>query len=174
MPLVRTELHGAKGLLQEFSGGITRRFLVLAKRVVDARFDGIISAIRKGEDYYFDEPTGELAQGLWADEARRLGYVVKAEGGWAHPHGPVREWGPSVSSWEIYPKAAKALRFFKTYGKYTPGGDPGAIVYAKKVTHEWDPKELRPHWGPEIMKQEPALHRDLADAMEAAVRGRRR
>lgn len=176
MPTVRSELTGARELVKHLGFGATRRFLILAKRIIDMRMQLVITGIRDNQTDYFryeypdpDHENGALAQGLWASDAKRYGTTVSAEGGWAHPHGPVLEWGPNKSSWEIIPKQAKALRFFKTYGKQVPGGDPGSIVYAKKVTHTWDPTQLRPHWGPEIIKQEPFLASDLADAMEAAV-----
>jgi len=165
VPILYTKVEGGERVAHHLSNRVYIRALTLMRRALEYRADRIIAAIREDVDDNFDEPSGLLMTGLWAGDVKRKGSRLWIEVGWGHAHGPVLEFGPNKGSWEIHAKEAKSLRFWEK-GHV---GNPGYIRYAKKVTHYWDPSQLRPHFGPEIMKQQPALMEDLGIAIRTAV-----
>ena len=100
--------------------------------------DKLISTIRAGN--WFANESGNLKKKMYKSGVRATRQGASIDVGWsgdAAIYGPVLETGPKKKSWVIKPKAqgVKALRF--SVG--------GKVMFAKKVTINWQPKSLRPH-----------------------------
>lgn len=112
--------------------------------------DTVIAALRRKS--FFDNPTGKLQRSHKADPVRMLKFRARQDVRWTVPYGRVMEFGPrSAVAWEIKPKRAKALRFVVD----------GKTVFAGRVVHVWDDRQLRPHVGPTLEDLDSSLVRIL-------------
>lgn len=126
---------------------------------------------------------GKLKQSLWTDKLETSDDDLQVQQiGWAVPYGDVLEYGPMYKKqWEIKPKGFRsdvggakwrsggmqALRFLR----FNVGGK---IVYARKVTHKWTKKELRPHVKPHVEKLEKKILKDLQSIPAKVFEGKLR
>lgn len=154
--IVNAKLEGLGKLRAVLGPRAARQMVRLIGRTLEVHAEETIDAVRRGD--WFDNPTPELTTKLWVGRAKRVGGEIRVEAGWGSRHGPVLEWGPSVKSWVIEARFAKALRF-------RVGGQ---IVFRQRVVRNWTPDQLRPHFGPSIRKILPGLRRDL-DAIPGKV-----
>jgi hypothetical protein len=160
--IFRIRWRGLRRTKRKLQNPVWRRWSVLAKRKVDFWLDRTLAEVRAGE--WFDNPTGQLENGLWKRQARRKGFGdIGGQVGWGHRYGPLLEWGPrpGVTGWIILPKRAKALRFMVAGGGGRSGGVVLDVVYSKRVAFKWRPDMKREHFGPVTKRLRPDIIRDL-------------
>jgi len=85
------------------------------------------------------------------NESQVNGNNIECVAGWTTSLGPILEYGPEKTSWDIEAKDGKNLKF--------PIG--GKAIFVKKVHREWKEESKRPHFQPAIEAIEPILEERL-------------
>lgn len=139
------------------------------RHVADIRKHNSVFKYREGG------ATGKLIASMWTRRAKSGG--SKQLIGWGVPYGEVMEFGPRRKFvWDIFPTG---FRSDITHGR-SGGGVAlkmlqfqwhGKICYAKKVTHRWTTKELRPHVGPSLDRLNREFMIDMGSIPQRVIEG---
>jgi hypothetical protein len=143
------------------------RYGRLQRKKVDFWLMKLRDGVRQGN--FFDNPTPNLQQRVWAGKAKGRGHEVWGSAGWGSSYGPILEEGvtpKNQAGWAILPKKGKALRFLSQ--------QTGKVEVRKGVWHPWKygDKGSRPHWEPVLRKYRKEIEQDLGETLVEAMRGR--
>ncbi len=158
--------RGASKVKRVFSEA-EKRYDRIQRRKINVWLGRLRDAIRLGS--WFDNPTPNLQQNVWAGQARSVGDTIEGSAGWGNRYGPVLEFGVTPKNqggWWIEAKAAPLLRF--------QVGD--RIISKKKVFHPWKhgSEGSRPHWSKLLDEQgmRGRIEKDLAATVKEVFSGR--
>ena len=157
---------GLKKLSSNLRNKAQKKAMVLASRELGKIAQQIIETV-KGGNWGLPKYATEEVNGMDVSKPIVAGNSVYRSIRWPSGIGSYYEFGTTKKKWIIKPsginqhgKAVKSLRW-ETRG--------GGVAYAKKVTHYWTPKHLKPHVGPAIEKVSPYITHKFADIAAEAI-----